>query len=62
MWFIDKQAIDGLELRAWMGNVAETIVAKHAARMGLVRYLTLRTRTPSRQADISPLARAELST
>lgn len=28
--------IDGTGLRKWMGNVAETIVAKHAARMGLV--------------------------
>ena len=28
--------IDGLELRNWMGSVDETIVAKHAARMGLV--------------------------
>ena len=28
--------IDGLELRTWMGSVDETIVAKHAARMGLV--------------------------
>jgi RNA-dependent RNA polymerase len=36
MWFIDSKAIDGLELRRWMGDVAETVVAKHAARMGLV--------------------------
>jgi RNA-dependent RNA polymerase len=28
--------IDGLQLRNWMGNVDETIVAKHSARMGLV--------------------------
>jgi hypothetical protein len=28
--------IDGLELRKWMGSVEEKIVAKHAARMGLV--------------------------
>lgn len=39
MWFIDTKAIDGLELRSWMGNVAETVVAKHAARMGLVSLL-----------------------
>jgi RNA-dependent RNA polymerase len=36
IWYIDSGTIDGLELREWMGNVAETIVAKHAARMGLV--------------------------
>ena len=36
IWFIDPKAIDGSELRAWMGEVAETIVAKHASRMGLV--------------------------
>lgn len=36
MWFIDTVAIDGLALRQWMGSVDETIVAKHAARMGLV--------------------------
>ena len=37
IWYIDTQVIDGLELRRWMGSVDETIVAKHAARMGLVR-------------------------
>lgn len=36
MWFINNRAIDQLELRTWMGQVKETIVAKHAARMGLV--------------------------
>ncbi|ORY35716.1 RNA dependent RNA polymerase-domain-containing protein [Naematelia encephala] len=35
IWFIDNKKIDFLELKSWMGNVAETIVAKHAARMGL---------------------------
>ena len=38
MWFIDTQMIDRLELNAWMGEVKETIIAKHAARMGLVRF------------------------
>lgn len=36
MWFIDTKVIDGVELRKWMGTVKDTIVAKHAARMGLV--------------------------
>jgi RNA-dependent RNA polymerase len=36
IWFIDAKAIDGLKLRRWMGNVEEQVVAKHAARMGLV--------------------------
>lgn len=36
IWFIDTKIVDGLELRQWMGNVDETIVAKHSARMGLV--------------------------
>ncbi|OCF31540.1 RNA-dependent RNA polymerase 1 [Kwoniella heveanensis BCC8398] len=35
IWFINNRVIDGLQLREWMGNVAETVVAKHAARMGL---------------------------
>ncbi|ORX38450.1 RNA dependent RNA polymerase-domain-containing protein [Kockovaella imperatae] len=35
LWFIDPTVIDGSELRTWMGSVDETIVAKHAARMGL---------------------------
>ncbi|WVQ95053.1 hypothetical protein IAU59_002145 [Kwoniella sp. CBS 9459] len=35
IWFINNRIIDGLELRTWMGNVAETVVAKHSARMGL---------------------------
>ncbi|AFR96691.2 RNA-dependent RNA polymerase 1 [Cryptococcus neoformans C23] len=35
MWFINNKVIDGLELRNWMGTVHETVVAKHAARMGL---------------------------
>ncbi|ODN90833.1 RNA-dependent RNA polymerase 1 [Cryptococcus wingfieldii CBS 7118] len=35
MWFIDTRVIDGLSLRNWMGTVHETVVAKHAARMGL---------------------------
>jgi RNA-dependent RNA polymerase len=39
IWFINPRMIDGQALRAWMGNVEETIVAKHAARMGLVRHL-----------------------
>ena len=37
MWFIDNKVIDGLALRQWMGEIAERVVAKHAARMGLVR-------------------------
>jgi len=41
IWFIDHKIIDGLELRKWMGSVDETIVAKHAARMGLVRFALL---------------------
>ncbi len=36
MWFVDPSVIDIRELKSWMGDVAETIVAKHAARMGLV--------------------------
>ena len=36
VWFINVKQIDALELRRWMGTVDETIVAKHAARMGLV--------------------------
>ena len=36
LWFIDTSVIDSLDLRKWMGFVQETIVAKHAARMGLV--------------------------
>lgn len=39
MWFINNKIIDGLELRNWMGTVHETVVAKHAARMGLVSFL-----------------------
>ena len=39
MWFVDNKVIDGLELRQWMGDVEETIVAKHASRMGLVGAL-----------------------
>ncbi|RXK35060.1 hypothetical protein M231_07680 [Tremella mesenterica] len=35
MWFIDNKEIDMLELQRWMGQVDETIIAKHAARMGL---------------------------
>ncbi|TYJ52353.1 hypothetical protein B9479_007047 [Cryptococcus floricola] len=35
MWFINTRMIDGLSLRNWMGTVHETVVAKHAARMGL---------------------------
>ncbi|WVQ80183.1 hypothetical protein IAT38_002288 [Cryptococcus sp. DSM 104549] len=35
MWFINTRVIDGLSLRNWMGTVHETVVAKHAARMGL---------------------------
>ncbi|WVN86300.1 uncharacterized protein L203_101463 [Cryptococcus depauperatus CBS 7841] len=35
IWFINTHVIDGLELRSWMGTVHETVVAKHAARMGL---------------------------
>ncbi|WVF67576.1 hypothetical protein IAT40_002334 [Kwoniella sp. CBS 6097] len=35
IWFINNRVIDGLLLREWMGNVAETVVAKHSARMGL---------------------------
>lgn len=38
MWFINNKIIDGLELRNWMGTVHETVVAKHAARMGLVSF------------------------
>jgi len=36
IWFINPRVIDGFALRSWMGNVKETVVAKHAARMGLV--------------------------
>ncbi|WVQ72940.1 hypothetical protein IAR50_002502 [Cryptococcus sp. DSM 104548] len=35
MWFINTRVIDGRSLRNWMGTVHETVVAKHAARMGL---------------------------
>ncbi|WVR09517.1 hypothetical protein IAU60_006585 [Kwoniella sp. DSM 27419] len=35
MWFINPRVIDGHALRRWMGQVKETIIAKHAARMGL---------------------------
>ncbi|WRT68501.1 uncharacterized protein IL334_005477 [Kwoniella shivajii] len=35
IWFIDHSVIDGLALRKWMGNVSDTVVAKHSARMGL---------------------------
>lgn len=36
MWFIDHTVIDRVELAAWMGQVKEQVVAKHAARLGLV--------------------------
>lgn len=36
MWFICYDMIDREELLSWMGTVSETVVAKHAARMGLV--------------------------
>ncbi|OCF75911.1 RNA-dependent RNA polymerase 1 [Kwoniella mangroviensis CBS 8886] len=35
IWFVDHKVIDGLALRKWMGSVTETVIAKHAARMGL---------------------------
>ncbi|WWC90607.1 uncharacterized protein L201_005543 [Kwoniella dendrophila CBS 6074] len=35
IWFVDHKVIDGLALRRWMGSVSQTIIAKHAARMGL---------------------------
>ncbi|WWC93489.1 hypothetical protein V866_000324 [Kwoniella sp. B9012] len=35
IWFVDHKVIDGLALRRWMGSVTETVIAKHAARMGL---------------------------
>lgn len=40
MWFVDHGQVDLLELKRWMGDVKETIVAKHAARMGLVSTVT----------------------
>lgn len=36
MWFIDHTVIDRPELSRWMGQVKEQVVAKHAARLGLV--------------------------
>lgn len=41
MWFVDHGQVDLLELKRWMGDVQETIVAKHAARMGLVGTLSM---------------------
>ncbi|WVW85521.1 hypothetical protein I302_107559 [Kwoniella bestiolae CBS 10118] len=35
IWFVNHDVIDGLALRKWMGSVTETVIAKHAARMGL---------------------------
>nr|XP_019011562.1 RNA-dependent RNA polymerase 1 [Kwoniella pini CBS 10737]OCF50343.1 RNA-dependent RNA polymerase 1 [Kwoniella pini CBS 10737] len=35
IWFIDHKVIDNVALRRWMGDVSETVVAKHFARMGL---------------------------
>ncbi|KAK4685416.1 RNA-dependent RNA polymerase, partial [Tremellales sp. Uapishka_1] len=56
MWFINPRQIDSLSLRRWMGNVAETIVAKHAARMGLPfstsRIVDLRIRIGPQLPDV----------
>ncbi|WWC63397.1 uncharacterized protein I303_105997 [Kwoniella dejecticola CBS 10117] len=35
IWFVNHKIIDGIALRKWMGDVSETVIAKHAARMGL---------------------------
>ncbi|KAL1413347.1 hypothetical protein Q8F55_001106 [Vanrija albida] len=41
MWFICYDMINRDELLSWMGTVSETVVAKHAARMGLVWDIVL---------------------
>lgn len=36
MWFINHEMIDHISLSRWMGMPNEKVVAKYAARMGLV--------------------------
>jgi hypothetical protein len=36
MWFVNHQIIDRIQLSKWMGMPKEKVVAKYAARMGLV--------------------------
>lgn len=38
IWFFNPSAIDRSELFKWIGDVKETVVAKYAARLGLVSW------------------------
>lgn len=37
MWFVNHDVIDRVALARWMGMPKERVVAKYAARMGLVK-------------------------
>lgn len=63
MWFINNQEIDLKELLDWMGRVNETVVAKHSARLGLVRVeggkltVAVQCHTPSGHRYQAPVSR-----